>query len=136
MGDAGLTNNFGVLGYDIIAHRGYPVYESLILTINPDQQQATRFFTIFNKYTMEMRYPFVTNPSSTIYGLAFFEAANGWYTFKEYNPFRLRRSVGVGMRFFLPMFGLLGFDYGVGFDRFTQWQQVERCIQVHLHAWV
>ena len=64
-----------------------------------------------------MRYPFTTNPQSTIYGLAFFEAANGWYSFKEYNPFRLRRSAGVGMRFFLPMFGLLGFDYGVGFDR-------------------
>jgi outer membrane protein insertion porin family len=49
--------------------------------------------------------------------LAFFEAANGWYDFKSYNPFELRRSVGVGMRFFLPMFGLLGFDYGIGLDR-------------------
>jgi outer membrane protein insertion porin family len=46
------------------------------------------------------------------------DAANGWYSFKEYNPFRLRRSVGAGMRFFLPMFGLLGFDYGIGLDRF------------------
>ncbi len=119
VGDAGLTNNFGVLGYDIIAHRGYPVYESSDPTVNPDQQQASRFFTIFNKYTMEIRYPLVTNPSSTIFGLMFFEAANGWYSFKEYNPFRLRRSVGVGMRFFLPMFGLLGFDYGIGLDRIT-----------------
>jgi len=64
-----------------------------------------------------MRYPLVTNPSSTIYGLVFFDAANGWYSFKEYNPYQLRRSVGVGMRFFLPMFGLLGFDYGIGLDR-------------------
>jgi outer membrane protein insertion porin family len=119
VGDAGLTNNFGVLGYDIIAHRGYPVYESSDPTVNPDRQQASQFFTIFNKYTMELRYPFVTNPSSTIFGLAFFEAANGWYSFKDYNPFRLRRSVGVGVRFFLPMFGLLGFDYGVGLDRIT-----------------
>ena len=47
----------------------------------------------------------------------FFEAANGWYNLNTYNPFELRRSVGVGMRFFLPMFGLLGFDYGVGIDR-------------------
>jgi outer membrane protein insertion porin family len=117
VGDAGLTNNYGVLGYDIIAHRGYPVYETSDPNINPDQQQANTFFTIFNKYTMELRYPFVTNPSSTIYGLAFFEAANGWYRFKDWNPFRLRRSVGVGMRFFLPMFGLLGFDYGIGLDR-------------------
>jgi outer membrane protein insertion porin family len=117
VGDAGLTNNFGVLGYDIIAHRGYPVYETSDPTINPDQQRANNFFTIFNKYTLEMRYPFVTNPSSTIYGLAFYEAANGWYSFREWNPFRLRRAMGVGVRFFLPMFGLLGFDYGIGLDR-------------------
>ena len=119
VGDAGLTNNFGVLGYDIIAHRGYPVYDNSDPTINPDKQNATNFFTIFNKYSLEMRYPFVTNPSSTIYGLAFYEAANGWYSFKEWNPFRLRRSMGVGVRFFLPMFGLLGFDYGIGLDRIT-----------------
>ncbi len=117
VGDAGLTNNYGLLGYDIIAHRGYPVYQNSDPTINPDQQNASKFFTIFNKYQLEMRYPLVTNPGSTIYGLAFFEAANGWFNFKDYNPFRLRRSAGLGMRFFLPMFGLLGFDYGVGFDR-------------------
>jgi outer membrane protein insertion porin family len=117
LGDAGLTNNFGLLGYDIISQRGYPVYQTSDPTVNPDQQNATKFFTIFNKYSLEMRFPLVTNPSSTIYGLGFFEAANGWYTFKDYNPFRLRRSVGVGMRFFLPMFGLLGFDYGIGLDR-------------------
>src|SRR5688500_1415844 len=119
VGDAGLTNNFGILGYDIIAHRGYPVYDNSDPKVNPDQQQAGSFFTIFNKYTLELRYPFSTNPSSTIYGLTFFEAANGWYNYKDYNPFRLRRSVGVGMRFFLPMFGLLGFDYGIGIDRIT-----------------
>jgi outer membrane protein insertion porin family len=117
VGDAGLTNNFGLLGYDIVAHRGYPVYENSDPTVNPDQQNASKFFTIFNKYQLEMRFPLVTNPSSTIYALTFFEAANGWYNYKDYNPFRLRRSVGVGMRFFLPMFGLLGFDYGVGLDR-------------------
>ncbi|MBI5858969.1 MAG: outer membrane protein assembly factor [Sphingobacteriales bacterium] len=117
VGDAGLTNNFGLLGYDIVAHRGYPVYQSSNTTVNPDNQNASQFFTIFNKYTLEARFPLVTNPSSTIYALGFFEAANGWYNYKDYNPFRLRRSVGVGMRFFLPMFGLLGFDYGIGLDR-------------------
>ncbi len=119
VGDAGISNQFALLGYDIIAHRGYPVYESSNPKYNPEQQGAQQYFTIFNKYTLEMRYPFSLNPSSTIYGLTFFEAANGWYNFKEYNPFRLRRSVGVGMRFFLPMFGLLGFDYGIGLDRMT-----------------
>ncbi|MBL0356777.1 MAG: outer membrane protein assembly factor [Chitinophagaceae bacterium] len=117
LGDAGLSNNYGLLGYDIIAHRGYPVYSSSDPKVNPENVTQSQFFTIFNKYTVELRYPFSTNPSSTIYGLAFFEAANGWYSFKDYNPFKLRRSAGVGMRFFLPMFGLLGFDYGIGFDR-------------------
>lgn len=119
VGDAGLSNQFALLGYDIIAHRGYPVYDVSNPKINPDKQNASQYFTIFNKYTLEMRYPLSLNPSSTIYALGFFEAANGWYNFKEYNPFKLRRSVGVGMRFFLPMFGLLGFDYGIGLDRFT-----------------
>jgi outer membrane protein insertion porin family len=117
LGDAGLTNNFGLLGYDIISQRGYPVYQNSNPKVNPDQQQATQFFTMFNKYTLELRYPFTTNPSSTIYGLAFFEAANGWFDYTSYNPFQLRRSTGLGMRFFLPMFGLLGFDYGIGLDR-------------------
>ncbi len=120
VGDAGLSNNFALLGFDIVAHRGYPVYENSNPRVNPDQQAAQQYFTIFNKYTMELRYPLSLNPSSTIYGLTFFEAANGWYNMKEYNPFKLRRSVGVGMRFYLPMFGLLGFDYGIGLDRYTR----------------
>jgi outer membrane protein insertion porin family len=118
VGGDGITNNQGLLGYDIIALRGYPVFQESNPYSNPDLSNATKYFTIFNKYQLELRYPLVTNPSSTIYGLAFFDAANGWYDFKHYNPFQLRRSVGVGMRFFLPMFGLLGFDYGVGLDRF------------------
>ncbi len=118
VGDAGLQNNFGIIGFDIIAHRGYPVYDNSNPRINnSNQTSASQFFTIFNKYSMELRYPLSTNPSSTIFGLAFFEAANGWYDVKDYNPFKLRRSAGLGMRFFLPMFGLLGFDYGVGLDR-------------------
>ena len=119
VGDAGLSNNFALLGYDIIAHRGYPVYNNSNPRVNPDQQSTQRFFTMFNKYTMELRYPLSLNPSSTIFGLGFFEAANGWYSTKEFNPFRLRRSVGLGMRFYLPMFGLLGFDYGIGLDRYA-----------------
>ncbi len=120
LGDAGLSNTQALLGYDIIAHRGFPVYSFSNPKINPEGITPTEFFTIFNKYTVELRYPFSTGASSTIYGLLFFEAANGWYSFKDYNPFKLRRSAGIGARFFLPMFGLLGFDYGVGFDRYNQ----------------
>ena len=120
LGGDGLTNSYGLLGYDIVSLRGYPVFDNSNPSLNnADQTSTNKFFTIFNKYSLELRYPLVTNPSSTIYALTFFDAANGWYTFKDYNPFKLRRSVGVGMRFFLPMFGLLGFDYGVGLDRLT-----------------
>lgn len=125
VGDAGLQNNFGIIGFDVIAHRGFPVYDNSNPKINnPNQTTANQFFTIFNKYTVELRYPLSTNPSSTIFGLAFFEAANGWYNFNDYNPFRLRRSFGLGMRFFLPMFGLLGFDYGFGLDRYLPGSQL------------
>lgn len=118
LGGDGITNSYGLLGYDVIALRGYPVFDVSDPSVNnPDQSNANKFFTIFNKYSLELRFPLVTNPGSTIYALSFFDAANGWYSFKDYNPFQLRRSVGVGMRFFLPMFGLLGFDYGVGLDR-------------------
>ena len=119
VGDAGLTNQFALLGYDIIAHRGYPVYQTSNPKVNPEQTGASEYFTIFNKYVLELRYPLSLNPSSTIYAVGFLEAANGWYSMKEYNPFKLRRSVGIGMRFFLPMFGLLGFDYGIGLDRYA-----------------
>jgi len=122
VGDAGLSNSYALLGYDIISQRGYPVYQTSNVTNNPNQTGASQYFTIFNKYTAELRYPISLNPSSTIYALSFFEAANGWYSFKEYNPFLLRRSVGLGARFFLPMFGLLGFDYGIGLDRITPGQ--------------
>ena len=120
LGDAGLSNTTALLGYDVISHRGYPVYSNSNPKVNPDGISPKEYFTIFNKYTAELRYPFSTSANSTIYGLAFFEAANGWYDFKDYNPFKLRRSAGVGMRFFLPMFGLLGFDYGIGFDRYNE----------------
>ncbi len=125
LGDAGLSNNFALLGYDIISQRGYPVYQTSDPKVNPDQSGASKFFTIFNKYTAELRYPISTNPSSTIYAMVWAEAANGWYSMSEYNPFQLRRSVGLGMRFFLPMFGLLGFDYGVGIDRLQPGQGIK-----------
>ncbi|MDE3252463.1 MAG: outer membrane protein assembly factor, partial [Bacteroidota bacterium] len=73
VGDAGLSNQFALLGYDIIAHRGYPVYDNSNPKINPDKQNASQYFTIFNKYTLELRYPLSLNPTSTIYALGFFE---------------------------------------------------------------
>jgi len=118
LGGDGLSN-FAIYDRDIISQRGYPVYYTSDPKQNQESGQPTGYegFTVFNKYVMELRYPFSLNPSSTIFGLAFIEAANGYRDVKDYNPFRLRRSAGLGMRFYLPMFGLLGFDYGIGFDR-------------------
>ena len=72
VGDAGLSNSYALLGYDIISQRGYPVYQTSDPRVNPDQQGASEYFTIFNKYTLELRYPFALNPSSTIYAETFF----------------------------------------------------------------
>ena len=71
---------------------------------------------IFAKYTLELRYPLSLNPQATIYALGFLEAGNCWMGFKGFNPFKVKRSAGLGIRVYLPMFGLLGLDWGYGFD--------------------
>lgn len=105
VGGNGLPSNIILFGQDIISQRGYGVYS--------DQGGDA----IFNKFTMELRYPFSLNPSATIYGLVFAEGGNSYRSFRTYNPFQLNRAVGVGIRAFLPMFGLLGVDYGIRFDQ-------------------
>jgi len=72
---------------------------------------------MYSKMTMELRYPVILQPSATIWGLLFIEAGNSWSEFKDFNPFRLKRSAGVGVRILLPMIGLMGIDWGYGFDR-------------------
>jgi len=103
LGGDGLSGQNFFIGRDVISQRGYDVYA----------QNAT----IFNKYVAEIRYPFSLNPTTTIYGLMFADAGNAWNNFSSFNPTRLNRDVGVGIRLFLPMFGLLGLDYGIGLDR-------------------
>jgi outer membrane protein insertion porin family len=124
MGGDGISN-YVYYGKDIISQRGYPVYYTSDPKVNPDNTNPPsgyQGFTIFSKYTVELRYPISLNPSSTIYALTFLDAGNGYMGLSDFDPFRLRRDAGIGMRFFLPMFGLLGFDYGVGFDRLQHGQ--------------
>lgn len=110
LGGDGLSNQFaGIAGRDILALRGY---ETTDLPANNNGGA-----TVFNKLSIELRYPISLNPSSTIYVLGFFDGGNAWSSIKDYNPLDLKRSTGVGVRIFLPMFGLLGFDYGFGFDK-------------------
>ncbi len=105
LGGDGLSGYSYFIGKDIVSQRGYDVYFSGA--------------TIFNKYTAEIRYPFSLAPTATIYGIAFCDAANAWGNIKTYDPFKLNRDVGLGIRLFLPMFGLLGLDYGIGIDKYN-----------------
>lgn len=111
LGGDGISNFVGLQGKDIISLRGYkdPVQD---VSVANELGAA-----IYNKYTVEFRYLISPNPSATIWVLAFLEAGNAWSNAKDYNPFDLKRSVGLGARVFLPMFGTLGFDYGIGFDK-------------------
>ena len=108
VGGDGLTN-FQLYGKEIVALRGYESTEIMASFVGGAP--------IFDKFTLEMRYPLSLNPMSTIYALAFMEGGNVWSNFKDYNPFDIKRTAGMGVRIFLPMFGLLGFDYGIGFDK-------------------
>jgi len=99
-------------GREIIALRGYANF-----SLTPTDRQGNEIGGgAFTKYTMEIRYPIVLSPMSTIYALGFLEGGNAWRSIQEFNPFDIKRSAGVGLRIFLPMFGLLGIDYGYGFD--------------------
>jgi outer membrane protein insertion porin family len=118
----GLQNNNSI-GIELIGLRGYDegvLYEA---TYNEKREsaQAVGAFSrtggiIYSKYALELRYPVSLNPQATIFVLGFAEAGNSWGSYKDYNPFKLRRSAGIGARIFMAAFGLLGIDYGYGFD--------------------
>jgi outer membrane protein insertion porin family len=113
LGGAGLTGfNFAAqfLGTEIIGLRGYDD-NSLSARVNSP---------IYNRYTLELRYPVSLNPQATVFGLAFVEGGDSWDRFKDFTPFNVKRSAGFGVRVFLPMFGLLGLDWGYRFDDVTR----------------
>jgi outer membrane protein insertion porin family len=105
LGGDGLAQ-FAVDGREIIGLRGYE-----------NQSLSSRDgSTVYNKFSLELRYPLTLKPSASIYGLSFLEAGNGYDNFREFNPFNSKRSAGFGIRIFMPAFGLLGIDFGYGFD--------------------
>lgn len=114
MGGDGMSG-YSLYGREYVGLRGY---ENGSLTnagssfLAPSASDAS----LYTKLTMELRYPISLSQSATIYALAFLEAGNSWYEIKDFEPFNLYRSAGVGLRVFLPMFGLLGLDWGYGFD--------------------
>ena len=99
---------FNMDGREVIGLRGY--------ANNSLSQHLTAGGSIYSKYTLELRYPLSLNPSSTIYATGFAEAGNAWGSFSDFNPFEVKRSLGFGIRIFMPMFGLLGFDFAHGYD--------------------
>ena len=116
LGGSGLSG-FALDGREIIALRGYE-----------DQSLSPRTGGAFiTKYTAELRYPISLNPSATIWGHVFAEAGNSWNVKKDFSPFSdIKRSAGFGLKIFLPMFGLLGFDYGWGFDQVPSYPSTGR----------
>jgi len=106
LGGSGLTGYSIIDGREIIAMRGY----------DDASLSPTTGAVAVAKYTMELRYPISLNASATVYVLGFIDAGNSWGSLAQFNPFSLYRAAGPGVRIFLPMFGLLGFDYGWRFD--------------------
>ena len=105
VGGDGMSYN-SLEGREYIQMRGYP-NQSL---------SARDGDVIYNKFSLELRYPITLKPMASIYGLVFAEGANSFGTFSQYNPFDIKRSAGFGIRIFMPMLGILGFDFGYGYD--------------------
>ncbi|MDM1044224.1 BamA/TamA family outer membrane protein [Myroides sp. 1354] len=111
VGGDGLVN-FSLDGREVVQLRGYK--NQALTPINQYGEQIGG--TIYNKFTLELRYPITLKPSASVYVLSFAEAGAAFDSFKDYSPFDLKRSAGLGVRVIMPMFGLLGIDFGYGFD--------------------
>ena len=110
-------SGYSTYGSDIIPLRGYENYSLTPYTeTNYNANRSAYAGNVYDKFTVELRYPVILQPSSTIFALIFLEGGNCWADIRDFNPFQIKRSAGVGARIFLPMVGLLGIDWGYGFD--------------------
>ena len=119
-----LVGGDGMSGYmtygsEIVSLRGYTDYSLTPQRTSPYSSYKVSAGNLYDKFTVELRYPVILQPQSTIFVLAFLEGGNAWADIREFNPFQIKRSAGVGVRIFLPMIGLLGVDWGYGFDDAT-----------------
>jgi outer membrane protein insertion porin family len=105
-------SGYSFYGRDVISQRGYT--NGSLTPYDPIHGKPSG--NVYSKITFEVRYPVSLNPQATIYGLGFIETGRAWYSLREYNPFKMNRAAGFGLRANLPMFGLLGIDWGYGFD--------------------
>ena len=116
-----LVGGDGMSGYmtygtEIVALRGYENNRLTPTKVSRYSNTTTYAGNVYDKFTVELRYPVILQPQSTIFVLGFLEAGNCWSDIRDFNPFEIKRSAGVGVRVFLPMIGLLGVDWGYGFD--------------------
>lgn len=112
-------SGYDTYGSDIISLRGYENYSLTPQALSSYNTTGNYYAgNVYDKFTVELRYPVVLQPQSTIYALVFLEGGNCWSDIRKFNPFQIRRSAGVGVRVFLPMIGLLGVDWGYGFDNY------------------
>jgi outer membrane protein insertion porin family len=115
VGGDGLAN-FALDGREVIGMRGYANQSLTPIVESGPQKGAQNGATVYNKFSLELRYPLTLKSAASIYALTFLEGGAAYDSFKNYNPFVLQRSAGFGLRVFMPAFGLLGIDFGYGFD--------------------
>ena len=121
LGGDGMQGFDFLQGSEVIGMRGYA--NGAVTPLGADAFAAQQSGSpIFNKYVLELRHPITLSQQATIFILAFAEGGNTWNTMKEFAPFNVRKSAGIGARVFLPIFGLLGIDYGYGFDKINDSQ--------------
>ena len=110
-------SGYSTYGTEVVSLRGYQNYSLTPRTVSKyNSSSYTYSGNVYDKFTVELRYPVILQPSSTIFALLFLEGGNCWEDIRDFNPFQIKRSAGVGVRVFLPMIGLLGVDWGWGFD--------------------
>lgn len=116
VGGDGMTG-YSTYGTEVISLRGFANYSLTPKTYSKYNSQGMAYSgNVYDKFTLELRYPVILQPNSTIFALAFLEGGNCWSDIRDFNPFQIKRSAGVGVRIYLPMIGLLGLDWGYGFD--------------------
>ena len=110
-------SGYSTYGSEVVSMRGYMNY-SLTPQKSSSYNSAGMSWAgnVYDKFTVELRYPVILQPQSTIFMLAFLEGGNCWADIRDFNPFQVKRSAGIGARIYLPMVGLLGVDWGYGFD--------------------
>lgn len=110
-------SGYNSYGSEVIALRGYENYSLTPTTATAYNSNGYTYSgNVYDKFTVELRYPIVMQPQSTIFALLFLEGGNCWSDIRDFNPFQIKRSAGVGVRVYLPVIGLLGIDWGYGFD--------------------